>query len=36
MAIQKAMKKFQNGETKFVDHEQVEKWLESWGTTCLD
>jgi len=33
VAIQKAMKRFQSGEAKFADHEQVEGWLESWETT---
>jgi predicted transcriptional regulator len=32
VAIQKAMKRLQNGEAKFADHKQ-EGWLESWGTT---
>ena len=33
VAIQKAMKRLQNGEAKFADHKQVEGWLKSWGTT---
>ena len=31
-AIQKAVKKIENGEAKFIDHKQVEAWVESWGS----
>ena len=32
MAIQRAMKRLQNIEVKFVDHKQIEEWGKSWMT----
>jgi hypothetical protein len=32
MAIQRAMKRLQNVEVKFVDHKQIEEWGKSWMT----
>jgi RHH-type transcriptional regulator, rel operon repressor / antitoxin RelB len=31
--IKKAVKKADQPDAKFIDHEEVVKWVESWGTT---
>jgi predicted transcriptional regulator len=31
--IKRAIKEADSGDAQFVDHEEVAKWLASWGTT---